>query len=81
MLNAKWLRKTAGIAVLVVTGVPTTVEARTRKGDKLLAQSRAAEVRKEWDQALSLAEEALSDDPADIAYQLHTTRMRYYVSP
>jgi general secretion pathway protein D len=80
MLNAQWLRKTASIAVLVVTVAPTAVEARTRKGDKLIAQSRAAEIRKEWDQALSMAEEALSDDPADIAYQLHTTRMRYYAS-
>lgn len=80
MLNAKWLRTGAGVAALVVTVTPAALEARTRKGDKLLAQSRAAEVRKEWDQALSLAEEALSDDPADIAYQLHTTRMRYYVS-
>ena len=56
----------------------TAVEARTRKGDKLLAQSRAAEIRKDWDTALSFAEEALSDDPADIAYQLTATRLRFY---
>ena len=63
------LSVTLGMAVL---------NARTRKGDKLLAQSRAAELRKEWDKALSLAEEALSEDPADIAYQLATTRLRFY---
>lgn len=80
MLNAKWLSKAAGIAVLVVAVGATAVEARTRKGDKLLTESRAAELRKEWDKSLSLAEEALSEDPADIAYQLATTRLRYYAS-
>ena len=58
----------------------TALEARTRKGDKLLAQSRAAELRKEWDKALSFAEQALSEDPADIAYQLATTRLRFYAA-
>ena len=56
----------------------TALEARTRKGDRLLAQSRAAEISKQWDKALSFAEQALSEDPADIAYQLATTRLRYY---
>ncbi|HET9319897.1 MAG TPA: cohesin domain-containing protein [Bryobacteraceae bacterium] len=54
------------------------LQARTRKGDKLLAQSRAAEIRKDWDTALSFAEQALSEDPADVAYQLSSTRLRFY---
>ena len=58
----------------------TALQARTRKGDRLLGQSRTAEVRKDWDAALSLAEEALSEDPADVAYQLTTTRLRFYAS-
>jgi general secretion pathway protein D len=66
--------------VLSVTLGVTVLEARTRKGDKLLAQSRTAELRKEWDKALELAEGALSEDPADIAYQLATTRLRFYAS-
>ena len=56
------------------------LEAKTRKGDKLLVQSRAAELRKEWDKALAFAEEALSDDPAELAYQVTTTRLRFYTS-
>ena len=63
--------------LVTLVGV-AALEARTRKGDRLLAQSRAAEVAKQWDKALSFAEEALSEDPADIAYQLATTRLRYY---
>jgi hypothetical protein len=69
MLSSKRLTQAAGIVVLAVTLGEAVLEARTRKGDKLLAQSRAAELRKEWDKALTLAEEALSEDPADIAYQ------------
>src|SRR6185437_12613103 len=74
------LTQGAGIAVLLATLAAVALEARTRKGDKLLAQCRTAELRKEWDKALSLAEEALSEDPADIAYQLATTRLRFYTS-
>jgi len=80
MLSSKRLTQAAGIVVLAVTLGGAVLEARTRKGDKLLAQSRAAELRKEWDKALTLAEEALSEDPADIAYQLVTTRLRFYAS-
>ena len=68
------------MVVLSVTLGATVLEARTRKGDKLLLQSRTAELRKEWDKALTLAEGALSEDPADIAYQLATTRLRFYAS-
>src|SRR5216684_2614688 len=78
MLSPKRLGKIAAFSMLVTLGWVTAIEARTRKGDKLLAQSRAAEIRKDWDAALSFAEEALSEDPADIAYQLAATRLRYY---
>ena len=78
MLRPKRLAKIAGFLLLAATIGVTALEARTRKGDKLLAQSRAAELQKDWDQALSFAEEALSEDPADIAYQLATTRLRFY---
>jgi general secretion pathway protein D len=78
MLSPKRLGKIAAFAMLVALVGVTVMEARSRKGDRALAQSRAAEINKQWDKALSLAEEALSEDPADIAYQLHTTRLRYY---
>jgi general secretion pathway protein D len=79
MLKPKRLAKIAGFALLAAVSV-TALEARTRKGDKLLTQSRGAELQKDWDQALSFAEEALSGDPADIAYQLATTRLRFYAA-
>ncbi len=53
------------------------VEARTRKGDKMLAQGRAAEVRGEMDKALEFEEVALSEDPSDPLYQLEIRRTRF----
>jgi len=80
MLKPKRLAKLAGFLLLAATVGVTALAAKTRKGDRLLAQSRAAELQKDWDQALSFAEEALSEDPADIAYQLATTRLRFYAA-
>src|SRR5437879_9775904 len=80
MVSFSGLRKIAALTMLLALASAVSLEARTRKGDKLLAQSRAAELRKEWDKALTLAEEALSEDPADVAYQLTTTRLRFYAS-
>jgi general secretion pathway protein D len=80
MTSLSRLGKFAGLAALVAMAVSPALEARTKKGDKLLALSRAAELRKEWDKSLELAEQALSEDPADVAYQLTTTRLRFYTS-
>jgi general secretion pathway protein D len=65
-----------GLAALLSPLSPW-LEGRTRKGDRLLAQGKAAETRKEWDRALELYEQALSEDPADPAYQLGTDRVRF----
>lgn len=77
MLTFHRLARMAGYAWLALA-LAATLAARTRKGDKLLAQSRAAEVRKDWDKAISYAEQALSEDPAEIAYQLTASRLRFY---
>ncbi|HLN01844.1 MAG TPA: cohesin domain-containing protein [Bryobacteraceae bacterium] len=77
MLTFHRLAKGAGCAWLAMT-LASTLAARTRKGDKLLVQSHAAEVRKDWDKAISLAEQALSEDPAEISYQLVASRLRFY---
>jgi general secretion pathway protein D len=78
MLTFNRLANVASYLAVVALLTGARVEARTRKGDRLITQSRAAELRKDWDTALKLAEEALSDDPADVGYQLTTTRLRFY---
>jgi len=51
------------------------LEARTKKGDKFLAQGKLHEQKKEWDEALDDYEKALSEDPADIVYQMAATKV------
>ena len=53
------------------------IEARTRKGDKFLAQGKAAELRGELDKALEFEENALSEDPSDPLYQLEIRHTRF----
>jgi len=72
MLNCK---KLAAVSVALALLVP--LGARTRKGDQLISRGRAAEVRKQYDEALDLFEQALSEDPSDTAYQLAMRRVRF----
>src|SRR5574340_184601 len=70
-------RLTAIFTVLALSAPLVPLEARNRKGDKLISQGKDRETRKEWDAALELYEQALSSDPADPAYQLFVTRARF----
>ena len=65
------------LAFAALAPVAGTLEARTRKGDKLLKEGQQAEARKEYDAALDLYEQALSTDPMDPAYQLAVNRVRF----
>jgi general secretion pathway protein D len=51
--------------------------ARSKKGDRLVADGRVKEARKDFDAALELYEQALSQDPADPYYQLCADRARF----
>lgn len=62
-------------AWLVFAALPA--EARTRKGDKLVKQGREFELRKQYEKALELYEQAMSDDPGDTGYQLASRRVRF----
>ncbi len=53
------------------------LEARNRKGDRLLREAQIAESKQVWDDALTLAEQAVTSDPADPAYQLEFRRVRF----
>lgn len=65
------------LAVAVLAPMAAPLEARTRKGDKLLKEGQQAEARKEFDTALDLYEQALMTDPMDAAYQLAVNRVRF----
>ncbi len=72
----KWIA-VAATAVLLAPPGPAVLEGRTRKGDKLVAEGRQAEQRGDWEKALALYEQAVSEDPGDPAYRLLATRMRF----
>ena len=62
-------------AALIAPAVP--LEARTKKGDKYLATGRASEAKKDWDAALESYEQALSEDPSDVVYQMAAEKARF----
>jgi general secretion pathway protein D len=51
--------------------------ARTRKGDKLVAQGKEREGKKDWDGALEFYNKALAEDPSDPGYQLEVYQARF----
>src|ERR1035437_4712193 len=53
------------------------LEARTKKGDNFLTEGRLHEQKKEWDAPLEAYEKALSEDPADILYQMAATKIHF----
>lgn len=77
------LRFNRFLAVLmtaVMIGPMLPLEAKTRKGDKYLAEGRAHEEKKEWDAALEDYEKALSEDPGDLSYQMAAQKARFEAS-
>src|SRR5580658_9032142 len=63
---AAWLMVPAG-----------SLQASTRKGDKLLKLGVQAEGRKEYDQALEYYQQALKEDPKEPTYELAARRARF----
>jgi general secretion pathway protein D len=69
-LTAVWVA-----AALLAPALP--LDAKTRKGDKYLAEGRVHEAKKEWDAALEEYEKALSEDPAELVYQMAVEKTRF----
>ena len=70
-------RLTAIVLTAALFGPMLPLEARTKKGDKFLAEGRIHEQKKEWDEALEAYEKALAEDPADIAYEMAETKIHF----
>jgi general secretion pathway protein D len=77
MISCNKLRGLTPVVVMLFLLPADSLDARTRKGDKLIQQGRLAESHKEYDQALDLFEQALSQDPQDAGYQLAARRIRF----
>ncbi|WP_031499925.1 cohesin domain-containing protein [Bryobacter aggregatus] len=57
--------------------VPMPLEAKTRKGEKLLQEALLAEAKGDYEKALELYEQALGTDPRDTGYKLGVDRARF----
>ncbi len=71
------------IAVIVscaLLGPLSPLQAKTKKGDKFLSEGQIHEAKKEWDAALDDFEKALSEDPAELLYQMAADRGRFHAS-
>src|ERR1019366_660394 len=70
-------RLTAIVLTAALFGPMLSLEARAKKGDKFLAGGRVHEQKKEWDEALEAYAKALSEDPADIVYEMAETKIHF----
>lgn len=70
------LRKISIVLAIALT-VAGSIDARNRKGDKLLKEGQTLEARQQYDEALELYEKAQSSDPNDAGYMLAVKRMRF----
>ncbi len=77
MLSFNKLRALAPLCAALLLLPAPGLEARTRKGDKLLKLGAEAEARKEYDKALQYYQEALATDPNETTYELATRRVRF----
>ena len=72
------LRSVGAVLTAYSLLVPTMpLEARNRKGDRLLREAQIAESKESWDDALNLSQQAMQADPADPAYSLELRRVRF----
>ncbi len=65
------------VALLVLPG--SVLEARTKKGDKLLKLGQKAELSRDYEKALDLYTQAYSQDPSDPGYEIGLRRVRFQV--
>ena len=71
-------RLTAIIVSFALLAPLVPLEAKTKKGDKFFAEGRIEEAKKNWDAALEDYEKALSEDPAEIQYQMAADKARFH---
>jgi len=65
------------VLALTATLAPVPLYAGKGKAKKLYGQSRAAELRYEYDKALELIEQAMIEDPRNYRYELGVRRLRF----
>jgi general secretion pathway protein D len=65
------------LVILLVLPGASRLEGRNKKGDKYLAQGKAAEVANDWPKAFEFYDKALKEDPGDTLYLMNARRARF----
>jgi len=76
MMKRKHLHVLLAIAT-IFAAAGGMLDAKTRKGDKLLKEAQLAEAKQDWDKALDLYQRAVDEDPTDTAYLIGMRRTRF----
>ena len=76
MMNPKCLRVVVGVALTIFAGV-AAMEAKTRQGEKDFKAGQAAELKNDWDTAVTMYQKAVDEAPADLSYQIAMRRARF----
>jgi general secretion pathway protein D len=63
--------------LVLLAPLAPSLAAKTHKGEKFLKEGKAAEVRGDWDTALSFYNQAVDDDPQDVGYLIAMRRARF----
>src|SRR5271154_5166034 len=80
MLVFNSIRRFFAILSVALLVLPSgLLEARTKKGDKLLKLGQQAELRREYEKAFDLYTQAYNLDPADPGYEIGLRRVRFQV--
>jgi len=76
MFSYNKMRSVVAILAVLLMLPAEGLQARTKKGDKLLKLGQDAEAMKDFEKALNYYQQAVSQDPKDTAYQVATRRAR-----
>lgn len=70
-------RLTAVFVSVLLAGATLPLQAKSKKGDKYLAEGRVHEAKHEWDAALEAYRKALAEDPAEMVYQMAVDEAKF----
>jgi general secretion pathway protein D len=76
MMNSKHLRVVVGLALAIFAGV-AAMEAKTRQGEKDFKAGQTAELKNDWDTAVTMYQKAVDEAPAELTYQIAMRRARF----
>ena len=73
-----FLNRLSAVVLTAFLAAPVLpLEAKSKQGDKYLAEGRVHEAKKEWDAALECYQRALAEDPAEMVYQMAVDKTKF----